>query len=121
MKKILYYLIFLFAVALSQSCGTETELPVFTEDDYPRILGRWPEKSGNQPGMMGGRVGIEFTWTVQFTPSTVCKGVWFLDGEEYTTGTTFSYTPEEPGEHHILLEVTTPKYSTSREAILRVQ
>jgi hypothetical protein len=118
----MYWVLFIIsAIPALSSCGTDVELPVFTDNDYPRILGRWPEKSGNQPGMMGGRTGVEFTWTVQFTPSGICKGVWYLDGEEYSTGTDFSYTTEEPGDHHIRLVVTTPKYSTSREAILRVQ
>lgn len=122
MKKLIYITIVLFAgLSIFSSCGPEVELPVLTEDEYPRIIGRWPEKSGDQLGQMGGRTGAEFTLNLQFTPSNLCTGIWYLDGEEYTTGTSFSYMTDTPGTYHLKLIVSTPKYTTSREALLVIE
>lgn len=122
MKKILHILMILLAgFTLLQSCGSDVELPVLTEEEYPRILGRWPEKLGSALGMMRGYTDVEFTHNVQFTPSNLCEGVWYVNDEKYSRGNTFSYTTENAGEYHIKLIVNTPKYSTSREMILVIQ
>lgn len=120
MKKLIYIMILIAGCYTFSSCESDVEVPVLTEDDYPRILGQWPEKSGSQLGELGGITGKEFTHTMQFTPSNLCTGVWYLDGEEYSTGNTFSFMTETPGTYHLKLVVTTPKYTTSREALLTV-
>ena len=122
MKK---YIIAAFMLAMGAvgflSCESDYEPPVLTEDDYPRIIGKWPEKLGNDLGVMAGTAGVEFSHTMQFTPSNLCTGIWYVDGEEYSIGTMFSYMTETPGEHHLKLVVSTSKYSTSRECILRIR
>ena len=119
MKKLIYLLFAAFiSLTMLQSCEEDVESPTFTEDDYPRILGRWPEKMGNFPGSMRGNAGVEFTHKVQFTPSNLCTGVWYVDDVEYTHGDTFTYLTDQAGNYNIKLVVTTPKYTTSREMIL---
>ena len=120
MKKIIYILIFIVASNLIISCEPNVELPVLTEDEYPRILGRWPDRNGDVLGKFGAIVGTEFVLELQFTPSNFCEGTWYLDGEEYSTGTTFTYYSDVPKTHNLKLVVKTPKYTTSREAILEV-
>ncbi len=107
--------------ALFNSCKDEAILPVFTEDEYPRILGRWPEKlSDGSLGSFGTQSGQVLTVPLQFTPSNLCEGIWYLDGEEVYKGTTFTYTSNTPGAHNLKLVVKTPKYTTTREALLVV-
>jgi hypothetical protein len=114
-------MVLMAGLAVFQSCEPEIELPVLTDDEYPRIIGQWPEKSGNQLGMTQGYTDVEFTHYVQFTPSNLCKGQWYLNGVEYAQGTTFKFTPETAGEYNIKLIVSTSKYQTSREMILFVK
>ncbi len=118
MKKLIYIAILITGLSFFLSCGSDADLPVLTEEEYPRILGQWPERNGDQLGQFGGRVETEMTINMQFTPSNLCEGTWYLDGEEYSTGTTFSYMTGTPGTHHLKLVVATSKYTTSREAFL---
>lgn len=122
MKKLTYIIIFIFALNFLESCDSEIDLPVLTENDYPRIMGRWPGRSENGDlGVFDTQVGIDFSITMQFTPSNLCEGVWYLDGVEYSRGTEFKYLSGQPVKHNLKLVVTTPTYSTSREAILEVK
>jgi hypothetical protein len=122
MKKLIYIAIGLVAgLAFFSSCDPKIELPVLTEDEYPRIIGQWPEKSGDQLGMMAGYAGVKFTHSIQFTPSNLCEGVWYVNDEEYSHGNSFSYLTETAGDYHIKLVVGTPKYTTSREMILVIR
>ncbi|MDR1524795.1 MAG: hypothetical protein LBS79_06015, partial [Tannerella sp.] len=62
MKKIFIYTAILIAGLTGfSSCGSDIELPVLTEDDYPRILGQWPQRNGDILGEFGGLVGVEIT------------------------------------------------------------
>lgn len=118
MRNLIYILIFITELSLFISCKKEVDLPVLTEEEYPRILGRWPEKVGGNPGTLGGNVGREFRLSMQFTPSNLCEGIWYVDDIEYVKGTDFVYNTDVPKTHRIKLVVKTPKYTASREAIL---
>lgn len=119
-KKISWLLLVVIA-ALFNSCKDEVTLPVLTEDEYPRILGRWPERlSDGSLGSFGAQSGQTLTIPLQFTPSNLCEGTWYLDGEVVYKGTTFTYISDTPGTHTLKLEVKTSKYTTTREALLIV-
>lgn len=121
MKTLIYILISVFAVLCFESCDSnDIETPVLTEEDYPRILGRWPDKVDGKLGSFEVVAGDSLTVTMQFTPSALCEATWYLDGVEYSKGTTFEYVSETPVSHNLKLVVKTPKYQTSREANLIV-
>lgn len=121
MRKLTYIMILIIGLGFFQSCDSDVDLPEMTEEEYPRIMGRWPDKDGNKLGVFSAQVGIDFSIEMQFTPSNLCEGVWYLDGVEYSRGTIFEYQSGQPVTHHLKLVVTTPKYTTSREAILEVK
>lgn len=121
MKRFTYILLLVMSISLFSACDSDVDLPVLTEEEYPRIMGRWPDKSGQTLGVFGAQVGIDFNITMQFTPSNLCEGVWYLDGVEYCRGTQFNYLSGQPVKHHLKLVVKTPKYTTSREAIIEVK
>ena len=121
MKKLAYIMILIVGMNLMQACDSDIDLPEMTEEEYPRILGRWPEKDGAVLGVFGAQAGEDFSIVLQFTPSNLCEGVWYLDGVEYCRGTVFEYKSGLPVTHHLKLVVTTPKYTTSPEAILEVK
>lgn len=121
MKKLAYIILLIIGVGFFSACDSDVELPELTDEEYPRIMGRWPEKDGDKMGVFGAQVGIEFSVTMQFTPSHLCEGIWYLDGVEYSRGTTFEYQSGQPVKHNLKLVVKTPKYTTSREAILEVK
>ncbi len=114
-------MLLIITAALFNSCKDEVSLPVLTEDEYPRILGRWPEKQSNGSlGSFGTQSGQVLTIPLQFTPSHLCEGTWYLDGVEVNKGTVFTYTSDTPGTHNLKLIVKTPQYTTTREALLIV-
>jgi hypothetical protein len=122
MKKYIYSIaIILCSIIMFSGCETEYDKPTFTEDDYPRILGMWPERNGDVLGSMNAFVGEEFSQKMMFTPSGLCEGIWYIDGVEYCRGILFVYTPPQAGSFHVKLEVKTSKYTTTREAILQVR
>jgi len=121
MKKLVYIILFIWGMSFLNACDSEVDLPELTEEEYPRILGRWPEKDENGLGVLGAQVGIEYVHELQFTPSELCEGIWYLDGVEYSRGRVFRYLSGQPVKHHVKLVVSTSKYSTSREAILEVK
>ena len=121
MKKFVYILLFIIGTSLMSACDSEVDLPVLTEEEYPRIMGRWPDKNGETLGVFSAQVGISFNITMQFTPSNLCEGIWYLDGVEYSRGTSFDYLSGQPVKHHLKLVVKTPKYTTTREAILEIK
>lgn len=121
MKKLIYILILLLTVTFFESCDSnDIETPVLTAEDYPRILGRWPDKIDGKLGSFEVAAGDSLSVIMQFTPSHLCEGTWFLDGVEYCKGTTFEYISETPVAHILKLVVKTPKYETTREANLVV-
>ncbi|WP_242034332.1 hypothetical protein [Dysgonomonas sp. BGC7] len=120
MKKLIYIIMMIIGMSFFSACDSDVDLPVMTEEEYPRIMGRWPDKTGNELGVFGAQVGVDFSIVMQFTPSNLCEGIWYLDGVEYCRGTVFEYHSGQPVKHNLKLVVTTPKYTTSREAILNV-
>lgn len=119
MKRYLYIAALLVMIcSLGTACKDDPILPVMTEEEYPRILGKFPEKTGNTLGVLGATVGETFKLEVQLTPSNLCVGTWYVDGVEYMTGNVFTYDADEPVLLHLKLVVTTPKYTTTREAML---
>jgi hypothetical protein len=123
MKKLRYIIIvFITGLTLFSSCNNELEAPELTDANYPRIMGTWPEKRANGTlGIFNATVDNPLTINVQFTPSGFCEGTWFLDGAEYCTGNSFAYTPTVAGDYNLKLVVKTSKYTTSREATIRVE
>lgn len=122
MKKIIFALTLILLVLSFSACDSDVNLPEMTEDEYPRILGRWPEKDANgNLGVFDAQVGKEFEMELMFTPSNLSEGIWYLDGVEYSRGNVFQYYSGAPVTHHLKLVVTTPKYSTSREGMLVVK
>lgn len=120
MKKSAYIFLLIIGISIFSACDSDPDLPVLTEDEYPRILGRWPEKSGDELGVFGAKTGVDFSIVLQFTPSNLCEGTWYLDGVEYCKGPVFEYYSGAPVIHHLKLIVKTPKYTTTREARLEV-
>lgn len=121
MKKILYIVTLLLAATFFQSCDSnDIEVPTLTEDEYPRILGRWPDKVDGNLGSFEVAAGQPLSIILQFTPSNLCEGTWYLDGVEYSKGTTFEYKSDTPISHNLKLIVKTSKYETTREANLVV-
>ena len=57
---------------------------------------------------------------VQYTPSQYCEGIWYIDNVEVHRGVGFRFVPPAEGRFHVKLIVKTPKYETSREAIIKV-
>jgi hypothetical protein len=100
------------------ACKDDVALPELTAEEYPRILGKWPEKTGNNLGVLGATVGETFKLDMQYTPSQLCVGTWFVNDVEYSKGTAFRYDATEPALLRLKLVVTTPKYTTTREAML---
>ena len=121
MKKFIYIAILMLSFSTFSACDSDVDLPELTEEEYPRILGRWPEPANGKLGVFGAQVGIDFSITMQFTPSNLCEGTWYLDGVEYCKGEVFEYQSGQPVVHHLKLVVRTPKYTTSREATLEVK
>lgn len=116
MKKILYILITLSYILVG--CDKDLQDQPIPEDTYPTILGQWP--SGDP-----GKFSVTFEETLeiemQFAPSKLCTGIWYIDDVEYTTGTSFSFTPPAIGVYQLRLEVFTDFYKTSRSAIIEVE
>ena len=51
MKKILFICTLLVSLFAMSGCSDEIDTPVLTTDEYPRILGRWPDKQ--EDGTLG--------------------------------------------------------------------
>ncbi|MCC8187895.1 MAG: hypothetical protein LIP08_10465 [Bacteroides sp.] len=122
MKKLIYILCICAALYGLTSCADSMNAPVLTEEEYPRILGRWPERNyeTGELGTFSTLVDQPLTIDMQFTPSEFCTGVWYLDGEEVERGTTFEFVSSEPVTHYLKLIVTTSTYETYREAYIIV-
>ena len=123
MRRILFILISCLAVSVvSVSCDNdEVDSPVLTDAEYPRIFGRWPEKDkeGNL-GEFSTALDKVLYINVQYTPSQYCEGIWYIDNVEVHRGVGFRFVPPAEGRFHVKLVVKTPKYETSREAIIKV-
>lgn len=121
MKRYCFLLLVLIPVFFTE-CKEEVNVPELTEEKYPRIMGTWPQRRANGSlGIFNAVVDNPLTISVQFTPSNLCEGTWYLDDVEYSKGDTFEYVPTVAGDYNLKLIVTTPKYTTSREAIVRVE
>ena len=123
MKHFIYIVFSLMMIGgLFAGCSNdETDTPELTEDEYPRIFGRWPEKDkkGNL-GEFSTALDKVLYINVQYTPSQYCEGIWYIDNVEVHRGVGFRFVPPAEGRFHVKLVVKTPKYETSREAIIKV-
>ena len=123
MRRILFILISCLAVSVvSVSCDNdEVDSPVLTDAEYPRIFGRWPEKDkkGNL-GEFSTALDKVLYINVQYTPSQYCEGMWYVDNVEVHRGVGVRFVRAAEGRFHVKLVVKTPKYETSREAIIKV-
>ena len=98
----------------------ETDFTEVVKDKYTRIFGQWPEKKNGKLGEFSVPLGNSLYVNIQYTPSQNSEAIWYVDGVEVHRGLGFSYTPEALGKYHLKLVVKTPKYETSREAIINV-
>ncbi len=120
----------LFSISLSliilgnifTSCNSdEINSPVLTENEYPRIFGQWPEKKADGSlGEFSTPLDKPLVIKVQYTPSQYCEGIWYIDGVEVHRGIGYTYVPTTEGKFQVKLVVKTPKYETSREAVIHV-
>lgn len=123
MKNMICTALLLLAACTFTACEEKVELPVLTEDEYPRIFGNWPAKD-TETGALGkhsAQLGIELVIEVEYTPSEYCTAIWYLDGVEYSRGPVFRYLSGSPVTHYLRLEVSTPKHTTYRESQLIVE
>ena len=121
MKRILFICTLLVSLFAISGCSDDTDTPVLTTDEYPRILGRWPDKQ--EDGTLG-KFSIPLNQVlninVQYTPAELCEGTWYLDGREIHKGVGWTYVPSTIGTFHLELIVKTPTKETSREATIEV-
>lgn len=108
MKKIIFICTLLVSLFAMSGCSDDIDTPVLTTDEYPRILGRWPDKQ--EDGTLG-KFSIPLNQVlsinVQYTPAELCEGTWYL-------------IPSTIGTFHLELIVKTPTKETTREAIIQV-
>ena len=87
MKRILFICTLLVSLFAISGCSDDIDTPVLTTDEYPRILGRWPDKQ--EDGTLG-KFSIPLNQVlninVQYTPAELCEGTWYLDGREIHKG-----------------------------------
>lgn len=122
MKKTILLALLLLASCAFTACEKEIDLPVMSEDEYPRILGNWPAATeAGEPGTQTAQLGVEMMMEMQYTPQEFCTAVWYLDGVEYCRGPVFRYLSASPVKHYIRFVVSTSKHSTYREAYIQVK
>lgn len=124
MKKILFIcslLVSLLSMFSMSGCSDDIDSTILTTDEYPRILGRWPDRLDD--GTLGAfetPLDRPLTISVQYTPAELCEGIWYLDGREIHRGVGLEYTPSVEGNFHLKLVVRTATQETTREATLKV-
>lgn len=121
MRKLLFICSLVFSLLSLGGCSDDIDSPTLTTDEYPRILGRWPEK--NDQGELGVfEIPLDqvLTINVQYTPAELCEGIWYLDEREIHRGVGLEYTPSVEGSFHLKLVVRTATQETAREAIIKV-
>lgn len=121
MKKIIFICTLLVSLFAMGGCSDDIDTPALTTEEYPRILGRWPDKqSDGTLGKFSIPLNQVLNINVQYTPAQLCEGTWFLDGREIHKGVGFEYIPSTIGTFHLELKVKTPTKETTREAIIEV-
>lgn len=121
MKKLLNISLLIMAIALLANCGREDIVPPDLTDEYPRIFGSWP--GVNDAGQLGAftvRKDSLLSVVLQFTPSHIAVGRWFVDGVQVAEGPVLTQTFTTTGRRTVRLEVSTPANSTSRDAYIDV-
>ena len=114
----------LIAVSLMAltACSDDLEQVELTPDEYPRIIGNWPMKADDGAlGTYSFAAGDTLKINLMFTPSQYAVGTWYVDDVEYSTGNSFMYTNNTPGEHYLKLILKTAKNETFREATIVVR
>lgn len=121
MKKIIFICTLLVSLFAMNGCSDDIDTPTLTTDEYPRILGRWPDKDNDgNLGKFSIPLNQVLNINVQYTPAELCEGTWYLDGREIHKGVGFEYIPSTIGTFHLELKVKTPTKETNREAIIEV-
>lgn len=121
MKKIIFICTLLASLIAMSGCSDDIDTPALTTDEYPRILGRWPDKdSDGNLGKFSIPLNQVLNINVQYTPAELCVGTWYLDGREIHQGVGYQYVPTTVGTFHLELVVKTPTKETNREAIIEV-
>ena len=123
MKKYNFITIILLSIIMIflGSCSSDDEQIGATADDYPRIMGSWPERATDGSlGTLTFNAKDTLTVSVQFSPALYCEGTWYVDGVETAKGNTFKFTEDKADRHNLKLVVKTAKNETTREAIIIV-
>lgn len=121
MKKIIFICTLLASLFAMSGCSDDIDTPALTTNEYPRILGRWPDKdSDGNLGKFSIPLNQVLNINVQYTPGELCVGTWYLDGREIHKGVGYQYVPTTVGTFHLELVVKTPTKETNREAIIEV-
>ncbi len=121
MKRIIFICTLLISLFSFNGCSDDIDTPALTTDEYPRILGRWPDKQDDGTlGIFETPLNKSLVIDLQYTPAEFCEGIWYLDGREIHRGVGLEYVPSVEGTFNLKLIVRTPTRETSREAILKV-
>ena len=120
--KIKYSILLLLIVFIGiASCSSEDiEVPDLS-NEYPRILGNWPgfDLDGNI-GTYNVQKDSLLKINLQFTPTHLCVGKWYIDNVEVHQGNNFERAFSIVGVMNLKLVVTAPAGTTSREANISV-
>lgn len=121
MKKIVVICSLLVALFTMSGCSDDIDTPTLTTEEYPRVLGRWPNKlEDGSLGLFEIPLNQILNINVQYTPAELCEGVWYLDGREIHRGVGLEYIPSVEGSFHLKLVVKTETQQTTREATIKV-
>lgn len=119
MKKYNFFTIILLSIIMIflGSCSNDDEQTGANADDYPRIMGSWPERADDGSlGTLTFNAKDTLNVNLQFSPALYCEGTWYVDGVESGKGNTFTFTEDKADTHNLKLVVKTAKYETTREA-----
>lgn len=121
MKRIVLICTFLVSLLAMGGCSDDIDSTIVNADEYPRVLGRWPDKNDDgTPGSFETPLNKVLAISLQYTPAEYCEGIWYLDGREIHRGVGLEYVPSVEGTFNLKLIVKTPTQQTSREAIIKV-
>lgn len=120
--KIKYVLSVLFLTLILSSCSTNDDPFQIEAEEYPRIMGRWPNKDDNGNwGIFEIPTNETLVISLQFTPSPYTTGIWYLNDIPVYEGSEFTFNGYEVGlEYKLKLVVSTDYHTTTREARIKV-
>ncbi|MET6996686.1 hypothetical protein [Chitinophaga defluvii] len=123
-KKMAVNLFYCSCILFLFSCSKKTTEESVSPNDYPRIIATkpgWPLKNenGDLP-VFNVRKNEVLQFTVMYSPTSSAVLRWIIDGTEVGTGGTFSFQAGEAKKHTILLQLSSPVATTTREGVINV-